>query len=621
MTVLALTAGYGVLPIQGAEISVQVTNDSSSAPEEYVVGVEESALAAALDGQEVDMTITSFKNAGLVAGTIEDGVTNGLAIGEDSYVKNDGGLAIGNGAKAGNERTAQTDTATHATAIGTDSKAASDNSTAIGYSSNASGKNSIAIGDSIASGENNIAIGHLSELTNFHKDNTAIGAETQINADAGTVVGKGAYVSGDYGTAIGRGSDSWSDNSVALGSYAKVDNDSAYAVALGAGSVASEADTVSVGVSEKDADNEHAVKTRRIVNVKDGRFEEGSTDAVTAGQLYDAGIVPGKAADGSVAIGNGSNVTNMNGVAIGDNALVNYSAENGVAIGQGAEVRTDNATAIGQGSRVVNGDGSVALGQGSMVTATDAKGTDTHGVVSVGFTGTKISEGFTRRLINVSDGVNDSDAATYGQVKDVQANVEELDALAVKYDNTAKNSVTFAGTSGTSLENVSDIVMNVENPINHKAEQHSFQNAGLLPGKVEGTATDGKWNMAIGEGSEIAVDGGTGTNMKFNTAIGNSAGVSQAIVDGEYEDVERSTAIGHAAKVRANNSTAIGDSSNVSKDNGVAVGQKAEVQSATSVAIGQGTKIGSNAENSIAIGTSQMDIALATRLKIVQLSV
>ena len=567
------------------------------------------------------------------------------------------------------------------------------------------------------------------------------------------------------------------------------------------------------------------VQNQKITGVADGEFKADSTDAVTAGQLYDAGIVPGKAADGSVAIGNDSTVTSgawdwdtntplpANGVAIGDNAKVNNSAVNGVVIGQGAEVRTDNATAIGQGSRVVSGDGSVALGQGSMVTATDAKSSDPHGVVSVGLTGNKVTEGFTRRIINVADGTSDSDAATYGQVKDVDAKIGDLDfsdthslkkaenvtdaltkldtkaynlsgkfddfsrsgimaggtldsrnagtnsiqlgnqaraagqnsiafgagasvtgenteesiltraknngvaigysataagfnttvlgaaaeaqgdnatalgqgtlvtaensvALGagsrvttddirdsdtngvvsvgksdgerriinvadgvndsdaatvgqiskitgmdsekgnvVQYDGEDKSTITFAGTNGTALNNVNDIVMNVKNPINKKTEQHSFQNAGLLPGKVEGKATSGKWNMAIGEGSEVAVDGGTGANMKFNTAIGNSAGVSQNIVNGDYVDVERSTAIGHAAKVSASNSTAIGDSSNAGEDNSVAIGQKAEVQSATSIAIGQGTKIGGNAENSIAIGTSANGYSVGSKAK------
>ena len=356
------------------------------------------------------------------------------------------------------------------------------------------------------------------------------------------------------------------------------------------------------------------VQHQKITGVADGEFEAGSTEAVTAGQLYDAGIVPGTAADGSVAIGNGSNVTNINGVAIGNKALVNYSAENGVVIGQGAEVRTDNATAIGQGSRVVSGDGSVALGQGSMVTATDAKSSDPHGVVSVGLTGNKVTEGFTRRIINVADGVNDTDAATVGQISKITGMDSEKGNV-VQYDGEDKSTITFAGKNGTALNNVNDIVMNVKNPINKKTEQHSFQNAGLLPGKVEGKATSGKWNMAIGEGSEVAVDGGTGADMQFNTAIGNSAGVSQNIVDGDYVDVERSTAIGHAAKVSASNSTAIGDSSNAGEDNSVAVGQKAEVQSATSIAIGQGTKIGGNAENSIAIGTSANQYSVGSKAK------
>lgn len=631
MTVLALTAGYGVLPVQGAEIPVQVTIDPSSDPEEYVVGVEGSALAVALDGQEVDVTITSFKNAGIVAGTIEDGVTNGLAIGEDSYVKNNGGLAIGDGAKAGNERTAQTDTATHATAIGTDSEATSDNSTAIGYSSKASGKNSIAIGDSIASGENNIAIGYQSELTNFHKDNTAVGTATQINADAGTAIGKGAYVSGDYGTAIGRGADSWSDSSVALGSYAKVDNNSGYAVALGAGSVASEADTVSVGVSEKDADDEHAVKTRRIVNVKDGRFEEGSTDAVTAGQLYDAGIVPGKAADGSVAIGNGSTVTSgawdwdtntplpANGVAIGDNAKVNYSAVNGVAIGQGAEVRTDNATAIGQGSRVVSGDGSVALGQGSMVTAADAKGTDAHGVVSVGLTGNKETEGFTRRIINVADGTSDSDAATYGQVKDVDAKIGDLD-----FSNTH---------SLKKAENVTDALTKLDTKAyDLSGKFDDFSRSGIMAGGILDSRNAGTNSIQLGNQARaagqnsIAFGAGasvTGENTEesiLTRAKNNGVAIGYSATAAGFN----TTVLGAAAKAQGDNATALGQGTLVTADNSVALGAGSRVttddirDSDTNGVVSVGKSDGERRIINVADGVNDSDAATVKQVKAVQ---
>ena len=343
------------------------------------------------------------------------------------------------------------------------------------------------------------AIGDGSKVTSSYEnsadaasvDSLAIGTNAEARNRKTVAVGSGAIARGDKSTAIGVGANTakGSSEALAVGYVANASGNNA--VALGNRSIASEDNTVSVGVSKEDATNSSPAMTRRIVNVSDGikdsdaatvgqiktmtgmdsekgnvvqydgedksvvtfvgengtkltnlaagEFKDGSTDAVTAGQLYDAGIVPGKAADGSVAIGNDSTVTSgawdwdtntplpANGVAIGDNAKVNNSAVNGVAIGQGAEVRTDNATAIGQGSRVVSGDGSVALGQGSMVTATDAKSSDPHGVVSVGLTGNKETEGFTRRIINVADGTSDSDAATYGQVKDVDAKIGDLD--------------------------------------------------------------------------------------------------------------------------------------------------------------------------------------------------
>lgn len=795
MTVLALTAGYGVLPVQGAEIPVQVTIDPSSDPEEYVVGVEGSALAEALDGQEVDVTITSFKNAGLVAGT----TTTKSTLFGNATAKNN--MILGDGAEI--------------------------------YVQGALGK--------AASVENSMAIGQGAEIhaqsqgsAKHITDSIAFGQDSYVSASNSVAIGAGSTATEEGVVSVGSANNqrrivNVADGNIGENSIDAVNGSQLYAVREGAVSYGTKMEEDLWG-NEKEVTDYSIVTLRgengtKLTNLAAGEFKDGSTDAVTAGQLYDAGIVPGKAADGSVAIGEGSTVTSgawdwdtntplpANGVAIGDNAKVNYSAVNGVAIGQGAEVRTDNATAIGQGSRVVSGDGSVALGQGSMVTAADAKGTDAHGVVSVGLTGNKETEGFTRRIINVADGTSDSDAATYGQVKDVDAKIGDLDfsnthslkkaenvtdaltkldtkaydlsgkfddfsrsgimaggtrdsrnagtnsiqlgnqaraagqnsiafgagasvtgenteesiltraknnGVAIGYSATAagfnttvlgaaakaqgdnatalgqgalvtannsvalgagsrvttddirdsdtngvvsvgksdgerriinvadgvndsdaatvgqiskitgmdsekgnvvqyngedKSTITFAGTNGTALNNVNDIVMNVKNPINKKTEQHSFQNAGLLPGKVEGTATSGKWNMAIGEGSEVAVDDGTGANMKFNTAIGNSAGVSQNIVNGDCVDVERSTAIGHAAKVSASNSTAIGDSSNAGEDNSVAIGQKAEVQSATSIAIGQGTKIGSNAENSIAIGTSANQYSVGSKAK------
>lgn len=180
-------------------------------------------------------------------------------------------------------------------------------------------------------------------------------------------------------------------------------------------------------------------------------------------KLDQSGIVAGKVtksdAENSVAIGKSSVITGgawdmeankaipSNGTAIGAGAEIQNSAVNGTALGQGAGVYQSNATAIGQGARVAsnatNGAGSVALGQGSFVGYGDAKDIDTNGVVSVGQSG---KNGFSRRLINVADGINDSDAATVGQVK-TAAEEKAADALdelginsgTVNFDSETKN--------------------------------------------------------------------------------------------------------------------------------------------------------------------------------------
>lgn len=315
------------------------------------------------------------------------------------------------------------------------------------------------------------------------------------------------------------------------------------------------------------------VQNKKITGVAYGEFRADSTDAVTAGQLYDAGIVPGKAADGSVAIGNGSNVTNINGVAIGNKALVNYSVENGVAIGQGAEVRTDNATAIGQGSRVVSGDGSVALGQGSMVTATDAKGTDAHGVVSVGLTGNKVKEGFTRRIINVADGINDSDAATYGQVKDVDAKLGDLD---------------FSDThSLEEAENVTDALTKLDTKAyNLSGKFDDFSRSGIMAGGTDAESrhagadsiqlgnqsrAEGQQSIALGVHAKV-----TGENTEesiLTRAKNNGVAIGYSATAAGFN----TTVLGAAAKAQGDNATALGQGTLVTADNSVALGAGSSV--------------------------------------------
>nr|WP_241332151.1 ESPR-type extended signal peptide-containing protein [Burkholderia cenocepacia] len=114
--------------------------------------------------------------------------------------------------------------------------------------------------------------------------------------------------------------------------------------------------------------------------------------------------------DNGTAVGQGSVATGGNGTAIGQGSTA--SGENGTAVGQGSVASGENSTAIGQGSSAT-GSGSVAIGAGSIA--------DEANTVSFG-NGTE--EG-NRRLVNVADGVNASDAATKGQLDRAMESVDQ----------------------------------------------------------------------------------------------------------------------------------------------------------------------------------------------------
>ncbi len=120
---------------------------------------------------------------------------------------------------------------------------------------------------------------------------------------------------------------------------------------------------------------------------------------------------------GSLQFGSFSGVYNSpHSVTLGRDAG-QAESKYGVAIGKSAEVlNSQQSVAIGGWAGIENSSGSVALGHGSQVSGE-------NNVVSVGAG----SEGYgesvkgapeTRRIINVSDGINNTDAATVGQLNE-----------------------------------------------------------------------------------------------------------------------------------------------------------------------------------------------------------
>ncbi len=149
-------------------------------------------------------------------------------------------------------------------AFGYESKANSTHTTSLGSRSRASGIGATAYGNSsYVSGRNGIAVGSGSRVDSGSSEGAiAIGGDSRAGANG--------Y---NGGIALG-GKANASHDSVAIGYEAATRANNA--VALGRGSIATEANTVSVGTSSA---------KRRVVNVEDARLSTTSTDAVTGKQL------------------------------------------------------------------------------------------------------------------------------------------------------------------------------------------------------------------------------------------------------------------------------------------------------------------------------------------------
>lgn len=383
--------------------------------------------------------------------------------------------------------------------------------------------------------------------------------ETRSFKDAGLVPGKS---NSEFSTAIGNigfspsiGSNS--NMSVTVGDAAKVGDNAERSTALGYNSSIAKGAEQSVAIG----DSTSVSKKESIAVGKSAIVDTQNAIAIGTSAKISSGAV------NSIAIG-GLHEYDSEGGLGGGNYLIEANAKNSTVIGTAGLSQSEGGTAIGEGARVTfNATDSVALGHNSRVSASDIKDSDKNGVVSFG-NASKDAAGntLTRRLINVSDGINDTDAATVGQM------------------NTAISEAAKTATQG-----VDDITMNTTDAFNRSTETRSFKDAGLVPGKSNSKLSTAIGNTGFGEPS-------IGSHSNMSVSIGDAAKV------GDY--AERSTAVGYNSKISedAKQSIAIGESSSVKKQDSIAVGKSAAVETQNAIAIGTHAKIASGAVNSVAIG-------------------
>ncbi|MCA8085893.1 MULTISPECIES: beta strand repeat-containing protein [Burkholderia cepacia complex] len=291
------------------------------------------------------------------------------------------------------------------------------------------------------------------------------------------------------------------------------------------------------------------------------------TDAVNVGQLSDATkSIRDSLSDGSLSM------RYIKVKATGQAA--NPMGTNTVAIGAGANATGNGSLALGTGSRA-NGLNSVAIGFNSV--ATDAN------QVSVGDIGNE------RRISNVADGTEDTDAVNVNQLTEA---IEKMSARTDKLSSELKS-------------------------------RHSSLMANVLAAKTDSSSVDpSKFLQVAGAGADGSqentaniVGGDPGSDTAAAIGVGTIASGANTVAIGvrSYANSDGAVAIGNMAQTGASqpNSVAIGSNVTTNGASALAVGSQAKANGDNAIALGN-NNVMAVGEGSIAIGNKAVSAAGTT---------
>jgi trimeric autotransporter adhesin len=281
------------------------------------------------------------------------------------------------------------------------------------------------------------------------------------------------------------------------------------------------------------------------------------------------------------------------GSAVGAAAYVASGARNSVALGTGSVATEANTVSLGRvGDNPLKGTYSDG-GNGN---------TSDTALLNQNLTGT-----LTRRLTNMSAGINDTDAVNVGQLKAAGLNVDTSGSPTnafVAYDDLTRAKVTLAGgTAGTTITNVKAGAIN--------PGSKDAINGAQLYGSASSVAA------ALGGGSVVVADGSVTVpryTVGGDTVIGVGGAVDaldQRITDASAAAADISTKLKYIkfgetsaqdATASGVNSVAIGGFAQAMGDNALAIGANARAMAVNSVAIGAGSS--TSQANTFAVGSN-----------------
>ncbi|EMN1930786.1 YadA-like family protein [Burkholderia ambifaria] len=316
------------------------------------------------------------------------------------------------------------------------------------------------------------------------------------------------------------------------------------------------------------------------VSLKNVATGQAATDAVNVAQLQ-SGMSDVK---DEIKKDLGDGTLNMKYIKVNAAGMqANALGKNSVAIGSQANATNVDTLAIGSGARA-SGMNSIAIGVNSV--AADAN------TVSIG------DVGATRRIVNVSDGVDDTDAVNMKQLTNVMHSANtKLDAKMTRMVRDVESKPgSFVAVEGLGADG-------------------SSPNIASMNGRDPNAGTAAAIGVASGAGglNAIAVGLQAVASSDHSVAIGS---IAQTGVDQPYSVAMGSMvttngagalAIGSRAKANADNAVAVGNNgvAAVGKSS-IAIGDKAMTAAGTvnSVAMGKSANVAQNVTDAIALGAN-----------------
>ena len=435
-------------------------------------------------------------------------------------------------------------------------------------------------------------------------------------------------------------------DSVSLGTQAVVLNNDK-AVAIGSSSFASEDNVVSFGHSAGDIVPGKALASgvdtayeedlkRRLINVADGIND---TDVATVGQLNDRtkfvsinGVSTdenylGDGATGTkaIAIGSGSQATGNYSLALGGNAFSpnayaisigsgSSSAGNyGISIGLNSSSSASDAIAVGRDASA-SYSGSVAVGNQSATGATNTVSFG-HTAEDLKADGTAYGSALNRRLTNVANGVDNTDVATMGQLRDATqfvhgTNVSILgnnaSAWGISSTALAQGSSSFGYFSLTGLYQYNDKIVGVNSTnkdgifiydiFSKKILSSGYSSiaeavSDLTPLSSVNNGSSSLYKGQLGSFVPVTDNGGNVIDYQFVRASDNeviATGISSK-TSGVINSALGSVAFGNHTSAINSYATAFGEKTLADGVNSTAFGESSRAMSLNSVAFGSGS--------------------------------